>query len=134
MNSSLTNRPNGLHNLLDGLSGFTSEIEWPFSRPSSSVSYSNFTDKNGDQVVEMAVPGYAKKDINIDIIHDILTISSKNDITNDSSLVLRNFRRSFRLSENCDIDSITAIAKDGLLRITIPASNKTTISKQIKVN
>ena len=134
MKSSLINRPNELSNLLDGLTGFTSEIEWPFNRPSSSVSYSNFTDTNGDQIVEMAVVGYAKKDIDIDIIHNILTIKSKNDITNDSSLVLRNFRRSFRLSENCDIDSITAIAKNGLLRVTIPASNKTTISKQIKVN
>ena len=66
-----------LHDAFDRLSGFASDFEMP-AIPRMSSSYTTYRDETGNYIVEMAVPGYSKKDVDIDISNNVLTISSNN--------------------------------------------------------
>ena len=116
-----------LHDAFDRLSGFASDFEMPAMRMSSS--YTTYRDEKGNYIVEMAVPGYSKKDMDIDISNNVLTISSNNKDTH-SSLMSRNIAKSFTLGSDCDVENITAEVKDGLLKVTVPTSS---ISRKVKI-
>ena len=74
------NKNRSLNNILQTLSGFTKpEIDWPLSDKEDSVSYTTHI-KEDDQVIEIALPGYAKKDIDISVTDDILEVSIKNNL------------------------------------------------------
>lgn len=80
-------------------------------------------------MVYVAVPGYDKKDININVDEDQLIISSEREEINDLNFKIREFNygtftRKFRLPEDVDADSITASFKDGVLSISIPKSEE----------
>ncbi len=79
--------------------------------------------------IEVAAPGLDKKDFNIDIHNNVLTISSeKEDKTeeNEEGKYMRRefsyykFKRSFTLPDTVKEDKIKAKHKDGVLNITIP--------------
>ena len=84
------------------------------------------------------LPGMVKKDINIEIINDQLTISgertNENDFTkNDSNYSEFNygqFKRTFNLPDDVKQDKIKASMKDGVLSLEIPRLEK--IKPQIK--
>ena len=71
---------------------------------------------------ELELPGFAKKDINIQITDDILTVSAKN----------KERDKEFKLFLNGLVseDHISAELKNGLLKITLP---KKTVSEGRKV-
>lgn len=87
----------------------------------------NITERNDDFVVQMALPGYDKKEIVIDVDNNVLMISSKmqmQDAENDTVLK-REFRvlpfeRKFEIPESVDTDKIEASFKNGVLNILIP--------------
>ena len=79
--------------------------------------------------VEVAAPGFDKKDFNIELDNDILTISSEKQVENEikddekftkKEFSYQSFTRSFTLPELVEGDKITAIYKDGILKIVIP--------------
>ena len=124
------NRNRSLNNILQTLSGFAKpEIDWPLSDKEDSVSYTTHI-KEDDQVIEIALPGYAKKDIDISVTDNILEVSNKNQ-PDTSSLISASFKKQFRLVEDSDIDSIKANLKNGLLKITVPINKPEVISKKI---
>lgn len=99
------------------------------------------TDK--DIVIEADVPGYDKKDINIRLDDDILTISAeKKDDKEDKgrNYIKREryfgkFERSIRLPDYIDMEKIKAKFKDGVLKIEIPKlPEKAKKSKQINID
>jgi HSP20 family protein len=76
-------------------------------------------------IVDVATPGYDKKDIHINVDQDHLIISSDKDGVNDSNYKIREFNygtftRKFQLPEDVDTDNITASFNDGILSIHIP--------------
>ncbi|SHE85406.1 HSP20 family protein [Marinitoga hydrogenitolerans DSM 16785] len=83
-----------------------------------------------DIVIEADVPGYDKKDINIRLDDDILTISAekKNDKEEKGRNYIKRerffgkFERSIRLPDYIDFEKIKAKFKDGVLKIEIPKS------------
>ena len=88
------------------------------------------------------LPGMDKKDVNISIKDDVLTISGekkeeKKKEESDyyrSERVFGKFQRSFRLPEIVEEDKIAAEFKDGILHVTIPKSKETvTKEKQIEI-
>ena len=79
--------------------------------------------------VEMAVPGFDKKDFKIELNHNVLTISSEkkveNETKNDEHFTRReysyqSFSRSFNLPEAANGDKISAKYDNGILNIEIP--------------
>ena len=79
--------------------------------------------------VEMAVPGFDKKDFKIELNQNVLTISSEkkveNETKNDEHFTRReysyqSFCRSFTLPEAANGDKISAKYDNGILNIEIP--------------
>lgn len=80
--------------------------------------------------VELAAPGMQKEDFNIELNHNVLTISSeqkdeKSEEDYDGRYTRREFNyqsfsRSFTLPENADHSKIEASYDDGVLYVSIP--------------
>lgn len=78
--------------------------------------------------IELAVAGYRKEDINIQVQNRVLTVSAKQDQPEmgDRGRYTRrefkpgSFSRSFRLSDWVDGDNIEAAYEHGILMLTIP--------------
>lgn len=91
-------------------------------------------------VIDVEVPGMNKKDINLNVENNTLTISGerKFEKEEDNKQYHRvethygSFSRSFTLPENADYDSINASYKNGILTITVDKSEKS-LKKQIEI-
>jgi HSP20 family protein len=87
--------------------------------------------KEGSYVVEMALPGLDKKDVNIDVEGNCLTISGKysKDLEETEKakryhyreLRRGSFSRSVTFPENIDPAKVVASFEAGLLKVEIPA-------------
>ena len=94
--------------------------------------------------IELAAPGLEKKDFKVETDNGTLTISSeKKQETNDEKenyrrreFSYRSFSRSFQLPENSLPEKIDAKYEGGILRLTLPKKEITTLKhkKQIKVS
>jgi HSP20 family protein len=91
--------------------------------------------------IEVAVPGFKKSDININVEDDILHIESevKNEDKKEEDNFLfhefskQSFHRSFRLSNKVDSEKIDASYEDGILKVNIPKKEESKIKKMIKI-
>lgn len=100
-----------------------------FSDTESSLPAVNIKENDEMFVVEVAAPGMDKKDFKIDLINDILTISSEKTQEKEDSnenymrkeYSYLSFKRSFTLPTNViNRDKINATYKNGELKISIP--------------
>lgn len=90
----------------------------------------NVVEKSGEFDVDLSVPGFDKKDINIEVNHNVLTVSARTKSENeekdkDDKIVRQefsasSFERSFVLPENVDTANISAKQDKGLLKIRLP--------------
>lgn len=81
-----------------------------------------------DGVFTMALPGFSKKDLDIEMEGSTLKISA--DIKEkDETLYKKSFEKKFRAS-NIDVESVTANMSDGILTIML---DKKVNQKKIKV-
>jgi HSP20 family molecular chaperone IbpA len=80
--------------------------------------------------LSIALPGFSKKDIKIDIDGDLLIVSSTIDIK-DETKFKKSFKRSFRLVKDIDVDSIKASMENGILTITFDKKN---VTKEVKIS
>ncbi len=94
----------------------------------------NINETEKDFNIEVAVPGMKKDDFDINLDHNILTISSvhKEEKTDEKKEYSRkefsyqSFRRSFSIDEDrIDSDNIEASYKDGILLVTVPKKEVT---------
>lgn len=91
-------------------------------------------------IIDVALPGMDKKDIDLNIENGRLTISGerKFEKKEDGKQYHRveshygTFTRSFQLPDNVDDESINATYKDGILNVTINKSEEK-LKKQIKI-
>jgi len=92
------------------------------------------TDKNFE--VEVAAPGLDKKDFNVTLDDNLLTISctkstskedkGENDTYTRREFSYQSFQRSFELPKNvADENNINAHYENGLLRLSIPKKEET---------
>ena len=80
--------------------------------------------------VEVAAPGMAKDDFNIELDNDVLTISSEEKKEEESSdkngrftrkeFSYRSFKRAFSLPDSVDSSKISASYNNGVLEIALP--------------
>ncbi|TYA59000.1 Hsp20/alpha crystallin family protein [Formosa maritima] len=88
----------------------------------------NIKEKSDSFVVEMAIPGIKKSDLQIDIDNNNLCISSetkeeteqKEDNYTRKEFGYSSFKRTFTLPESVDDSKIDAVYFDGILNITLP--------------
>lgn len=96
--------------------------------------------KDGNFFIEMDIPGYDKKDINIEVDNGILTVSaeSKSEENEENKNYIRRERRYGKFSRSFNIgdaeaDDIHAEFDKGTLKICIPEVEEKTTKKQIEI-
>ena len=78
--------------------------------------------------IELAAPGKKKEDFNIEIDHNVLTISSENKTEKEETegkytrkeFSYSSFRRAFTLPETVNTESINATYENGVLYVALP--------------
>ena len=106
--------------LNDGLMGLNSK--W------NNMPAANIIEEDNDYELELAAPGYDKKDFKIDLENNVLTISSqkeekheeKNKDYNRREFAAYSFSRSFTLPETIEREKIKANYENGILHIVLP--------------
>jgi len=86
--------------------------------------------KEGTNVFKLAVTGFDKSDIEIEVKDDFLVISGKqkdkeektDDVILHNSISQKSFEFAIKLSEKFDTDKIESDLKNGLLTVKIPLS------------
>ena len=101
-----------------------------FAALGSNLPSVNLKETDTEIEVELAAPGKVKEDFNIEIDHNVLTISSeekteKEEKDNQGKYTRRefsyaSFRRAFTLPESVNTDSINASYENGVLHVTLP--------------
>ena len=85
----------------------------------------NVIKEENKYILSIALPGVSKKDVSINIEKNKLTIKSNVEENTEIKYRLREFNyakfeRTFTLSDDADIDNISAKFEKGILSITIP--------------
>ena len=115
----MTNNLDKFRNAFLGFDEFFNDFA-PLERP-----YPPYNVKKGknesDYIIEMAIAGFTKKDIKVEVKNNILSIEGKRDEALNEYLhkgiSTRNFKRVFSLSKYMEVTS--ADMKDGVLQIEI---------------
>lgn len=94
----------------------------------------NIVENEKDFQVELAVPGYDKKDFSIQLNENVLTIkgetkSEKEDTKSNKQYTRKehyyaSFERHFTLPDTVKVESIEASYENGLLKITLPKKDE----------
>ncbi|MHC2993853.1 heat-shock protein Hsp20 [Pontibacter sp. HJ8] len=102
----------------------------------------NIRESERDFTIEVAAPGMAKDDFNIDIDEGMLTISSQKeeDTTREEENFTRreynysSFSRSFRLPESVNAEEIKARYEEGVLKINVPKREEVNAGNRKRIN
>jgi HSP20 family protein len=104
----------------------------------------NIVEGDDSFTIEVAAPGLDKKDFQVDLENNFLTISSekeqKSEETNEKyarkEFNYSTFRRSFTLPETVNSEKIQASHKDGILYVKIPKKDEAKVkpARQIAVS
>jgi len=120
--------------------------DWNFLFDSSSMIQPsvNIIETEKSFEIEMAVPGYEKKDIAINVENNVLTVSHEHIDEAESEhyrfakreFSYGSFTRSFSLSRWVEIDNIRASFENGILKIEIPKKSEAIAkpAREIKIN
>ena len=93
-------------------------------------------------VIELAVPGMKKEDLNIELENNKLSISNeKEPVENEDGgkyvrreFIYGKFQRTFNLPKNVEEKKIVGDYKDGILSISIPICKESKLAKKIAIN
>ncbi len=102
----------------------------------------NVSEDDKKYEVDVAAPGMEKKDFNIDITDNVLTVSAEKqeeEKKEEENYVRREFgytqfKRTFALPENTNEEKIDANYKDGVLKIAIPKKEIEKAKAQRKID
>jgi HSP20 family protein len=101
-------------------------------------------EKTDKYLVSLAVPGFKKEDLTIDVEGNMLTVSSEKEETKKevdemysrNEYSFQSFSRSFTIPEDVKQDNIEAQYEDGILKIRLPRKEemgKSSLHKTIPV-
>ncbi|UAY53064.1 Hsp20/alpha crystallin family protein [Ferruginibacter albus] len=132
------NQPATFGNVIDdifqnNLNRFFSDDFWGFSGLNSQSNVPvNIEETDNSYEVELVAPGLQKKDFNISINNDILTIGFKQHEENkqeNKKWITQQYRqqeftRTFALDKTVNTEKITANYENGILKISIPKNEQ----------
>lgn len=98
----------------------------------------NVIENDGDFEIEVAAPGFKKEDFKVEVENGVLTITGKTEKEEKEKkknytrkeFSSKSFQKSFTLPENVEKDEVAAKYKDGLLRLTLKKTEKSTAPKK----
>ena len=99
---------------------------WPVMPETSFIPSVELSEKDGNYLIDVALPGFKKEDIEIEASGNELTISGKYEHKEEdtkkqySEMRQASFTRTIALPKDLDANKVTATFKDGILRITAP--------------
>ena len=107
----------------------------------ASTPKANIREEEDRYTVELAAPGYDKKDFNVEVEDNQLILSVEKSMENEEESEsfkhqeyrFESFSRAFNLPEDIDEDKIQALYNDGILRIEIPRDNKKLEEKKKRI-
>ncbi len=88
----------------------------------------NIKENEKDYELELIVPGREKKDFNIEIDKNVMTVSSEVKSEDSKTVdnytrrefILSSFKRSFTLPDSVDAEGVNAAYENGVLKLTLP--------------
>ncbi len=102
----------------------------PFENSATQIMKTDIHDKDGNYMIEMELPGYAKEDIKADLKDGYLTITASRNETKEEKDAKGNCirkerytgscNRSFYVGDSVTQDDIKAAFKDGVLSLQVP--------------
>lgn len=102
----------------------------PFENASSQIMKTDIHEKDGNYIIEMELPGYAKEDIKADLKDGYLTITATKNETKEEKNAKGNCvrkerytgscNRSFYVGDQITQEDIKAAFKDGVLALKVP--------------
>lgn len=98
----------------------------------------NIYETDSEYIFQMELPGVSKQEATLQIKENVLTVKgTKSETKFETDLVSQKterkfgeFRTSFSLPENLDLEKVKASFKDGVLHITIPKLTKTQANEE----
>ncbi|CAG5077270.1 Hsp20/alpha crystallin family protein [Parvicella tangerina] len=108
----------------------------------------NISENDTSFLVELAAPGLKKEDFNINLDRDQMTISveqstkTEEETENKDEHVkyskrefsYRSFRRSFTLPDTANLEGISAMYEDGVLKVNIAKKDEAKLNTQRKIS
>ncbi|MGM0566839.1 MAG: Hsp20/alpha crystallin family protein [Bacteroidota bacterium] len=101
------------------------------------VPKANIMEEEGKYVMQVALPGFDKKHISMNVENEELIVKAEKD-DKDKSYHLREFgadsmERSFELTDEIDDEKISASFKNGILTIELPLKKEVNKKKEIAI-
>ncbi len=124
------------------LNGFFNDDFWGQEKWLTHPSVNILEDENGF-TVELAAPGLDKGDFNLDLDHNILTITAEKKTENEENekgytrreFNYSKFKRTFTLPESVDKGAIEGTYENGILSVTLPVrAEAKKVKKTIEVS
>jgi HSP20 family protein len=92
----------------------------------------NISETEKGYTIELAAPGYAEKELHVDLENNLLTIEGKREEktekadgkVNRKEFHYGTFKRSFKMPREVDSEKIDAKYNNGILSITVPKTEK----------
>jgi len=100
----------------------------------------NIIENEDNFELNLAVPGFEKKDIKIDLEDNLLTISSEKEIEEENvnfsrkEFTYQKFSRSFTLPKTVNAEKIKADYKNGILSLILPKVEEAKLKKAIQIS
>ena len=119
---------------------FFNTIDFPKQESTPAV---NVKENDTAYELEVAIPGFNKEDINIEVKENTLSISSSHKENHEETekgkyrrreFSFRSFKRLFHLPKTVNKESIRADYKDGILNVNIPKMEKVEDIKKIEIS
>ncbi len=116
-------------------------FDWDGKLSDSWVPAANVKEGEKEFAVELSVPGYAKKDIHVEVdSNNVLRITGERqeEAREESENYTRrefsygSFSRSFQLPEAINDDKISAKCKDGVLKVELPKKETAILKEKVK--
>lgn len=93
------------------------------------------TKTDEDYQLYLAVPGLTKDDLKISVKDNILSISYKEEKTDDKSYsFIRSFKKSYNIPDNVDEKQINGSVENGVLEIILPKNKKKNTERLIELS
>lgn len=123
---------------------FENDLDLFSPKAKNSLPAVNVVESKEEFVIEVAAPGLKKKDFNVKLDNDVITIETKSEekeVKEEMNFTRREFNyssfsRSFTLPDSIDSSKIDAKYEDGVLKVMLPKKEEAKVKalREIKIS